>query len=145
MAKKFKFDQIVLTVATVVSGKDIAAGTVITVNGDGAQILPPVASMLVNSGKAVEATEKNVDKIKAQMAAAKNAAKAKAKPTTDAQLLKAAEQAIKHVAVLNEQVGDLTEQVTALTERLAAFEGQFIEGTLEEAAAEAEEGSAAGN
>jgi len=145
LAKKFKYNKIVTTVATVISGKDIPATTVITVNGDGAQILSPVASMLVNSGKAVEATEENVAKIRAQMASATKAAKERAKPQTDAQLLKAANLAVKQVAVLNEQVGALTEQVVALTERLAEVEGQLAEEAEEVASDKTEEGTAAGN
>jgi chromosome segregation ATPase len=127
LAKKFKFDQIVTTASTVISGKDIPAATVITVNGDGAQILSPVASMLVNSSKAVEATEENVAKIKAQMASATKAAKEKAKPQTDAQLLKTAKQAIEQVADLNEQVAMLTEQVTQLIDGRTELESAFTE------------------
>ncbi len=112
MAKNFKFDKIILIVATVIAGVDVAAGSILVVNGEKAQITAAEASMLVNSGKALAASKENVAKIKAQIGAKVEAA-AKAPERVNLQY---------RVGQLTLQVDTLTEQVAALTEQVTMLQ-----------------------
>ncbi|MCD6527012.1 MAG: hypothetical protein J7K75_08505 [Desulfuromonas sp.] len=143
--KKFKFDRLVLQTATVVNGHDLPVGTIIIVNGEKRQITNDVASMLVNSGKALKATDDNIAAIKKQVSGQANARQAKVKAAAAKVFSGEAKKAFNR---LQQIVEAQSEQIAALTERLDGFEAMFVEVELDctsEESADPEEGSDAGN
>lgn len=126
MKQRFKFNALVLAVATVVAGIDYAAGSVLPIYGEDRKITEADAGLLLNSGKALQATEANVEKIKAKVkstiAAADRDAKKqqRARASAEKNAAEAAKSAAEAVEVAKAALEKAEEALAAVAELAAA-------------------------
>ncbi len=126
MKQRFKFNALVLAVATVVAGIDYAAGTVLPIYGEDRKITEADAGLLLNSGKALQATEANIKKVKAKVKATVEAAERdvknqqRARASAEKNAAAAAKSAAEAVEVARAALEKAEEALAAVAELAAA-------------------------
>ncbi|WP_316348486.1 hypothetical protein [Desulfuromonas acetoxidans] len=135
--KAYKFDDIVLTRATVVQGRDYSAGKVLPIYGENALITEQEAAQLLAGRKALPATDENIAAVKKTISS-QDEAKKKAQRQADvaakgigkkeyAALTESIEECSKRIGEAFTQLDEITKQFADFGERLEALESMVVE------------------
>ncbi len=127
--RRFKFNSIVISRATVAGGKNVYPGELLTIYGEEPDVTEEEVLVLLSRGAAKAGTEENIAAIKKAAEAAKKvtAGLAEKKARSEKASHKLATEALERVEVLEGVVAEQQERIDALEEKLSDLESMLNE------------------